>query len=177
VKYKFIIMLAVFCQMIIFYLGCKPKDQGDTPSWGQDTLSSDGRLTGTVMEVQGFDFSEGRIRFEVPVVGGGILDMAVEPLISGNQAVGITLTSPSQLPAFYEMGNVYLESILEAPPNGYLTDVFLNSGYSYCVLTTESKYAKIYIVDSDYGEREDSSPYAWIRFDWVFQKDGGRSFD
>lgn len=167
---------AVLAAAGIFFGGCGPKDKGETDNWGQDTLSSDGRFMGSAEEMQGFDFSEGRIRFEIPVIGGGVLDMAVEPLVSGGQAVGANLTAPSQLAAFYEMGNTYLENITEAPPEGYFPTAPVISGYSYCVLTTEGKYAKIYIVDSAYGVREGGAPYAWIRFDWVFQEDGGRNF-
>ena len=156
--------------------GCAPKNDGEIPTFGQDTLSSDGRINGNLIETQGFDFSEGRIRYDVPGPMGTILDLIIQPMVGGSQSIGATLTMPGNIAAYYDMGPALLQDILEAPENGYLSEVILIQGFSYCILTYEQKFAKIYIIDLDYGQREDGSNYAWIRYDWVFQKDGGRAF-
>lgn len=162
--------------MMIVMSGCNPANDGEIPSFGQDTLSSDGRINGNMVETQGFDFSEGRVRYDIPTPSGTILDLIIQPLIGGSQAIGADLYMPGNIPAFYDMGPVLLQDILEAPENGYVPQWTLVQGYSYCIVTSEQKYAKIHIADLDYGSRGDGTPYAWIRFDWVYQKDGGRAF-
>ncbi len=173
---RLILITAMNAIMVFCFLGCSAKDDGSIPTSGQDTLSSDRRLSGSVYEIQGFDFSEGRIRYEYPSPGSSILDMSIEPLVSGEQAIGIMMTSLSQQPLFYDMGAQYLEEIMEAPAEGYIPEVFINLGHSYCIITAEGNFAKIYIVDMDYGQRSEGVFYGWIRFDWVYQSDGGRSF-
>ena len=69
-----------------------------------------------------------------------------------------------------------LEGFDEAPPDGYIPQVFITIGYSYCIVTAEGHFSKIYIVDWDYGQRESGAFFAWIRFDWIYQDDGSRTF-
>ena len=159
--------------MMLFFSGCGPKNDGEIPTFGQDTLSSDGRINGNLVETQGFDFSEGRIRYDIPTPLGTILDIIIQPMAGSGQP---ELYMPGNIPAYYDMGPIQLQDILEAPENGYIPQVTLVQGFSYCIVTSEQKYAKINIADIDYGSRGDGVPYAWIRFDWVYQKDGGRAF-
>ena len=173
---RYTIVIIFLVMLLSFMNGCAPKDEGDIPNFGQDTLSSEGKISGSTVEVQGFDFSEGRNRYEFPVPGSSSLDMAIEPVVSGTEAIGIIMSSPSQLPLFYEMGNTFLENIDEAPADGYIPQVFITIGYSYCIVTAEGNFAKIYIVDWEYGQRESGAFFAWIRFDWVYQDDGSRTF-
>gem|GEM_PF-1914299 len=160
--------------LLLLSFGCQPKDEGTVSDSGQDTLSSDYNVSGSSVEIQGFDFSEARIRFEAPNPNGNTLDMSVRPLMSGDQAVGAVLYLPIEIPAFYNMGPTTMEAVTEAPAEGYIPEVTLNTGYVYCIKTSEEKFAKIQVVNLEYGSRGDGTIYAWFRFDWAFQQDGSR---
>lgn len=159
----------------ILTTGCEPERNSDFPDSGIDTLSSDVMVSGSAIEIQGFDFSEARIRYEIPNPGGNaFIDMAIRPLMGGDSPIGAVLYLPVETQAFYDMGPTTMESVTEAPAEGYIPEINLNVGYVYCVLTAEGKYAKMQVLDIDYGTREGGAAYAWFRFTWAFQTDGSR---
>jgi len=157
--------------------GCDEDTKGEVPTFGIDTLSSDlESFAGTA--VQGFDFSEARIRYENVMGVNEIIDFALQPQVNAmNQGIGGWLWLPAQQPAFYDMGPTPLPTITEAPENGYIPEVIISPGFSYCIITAEEHYAKIYILELDYGSRPNGEPFAWIRFNWEYQPDGSRYFN
>ena len=160
----------------LFFGGCAEENTGKTPTYGIDTLSSDMEtLSGN--SYQGFDFSEARIRYEYISSVNQIIDMALLPMVDGlNQGIGGRLWMPSQQPVYYDMGPTPITAIPEAPEEGYIPEVTINPGFCYCIITAEGNYAKIYVMELDYGNRPSGEPYCWIRFNWVYQPDGTRWF-
>ena len=162
---------------LIAMLGCDEGSEGEVPTFGIDTLSSDLESFGG-QAVQGFDFSEARIRYENVMVTNEIIDFAIQPQVNAmNQGIGGWLWLPGQQPVFYDMGPAPLPAITEAPEDGYIPEVIISPGFSYCIRTAETHYAKIYILELDYGSRHNGEPFAWIRFNWQYQPDGSRYFN
>ena len=141
-----------------------------------DTLSTDYRLSGGEIEFQGFDFSAGRIKFAAfPSGFDNVIDLSMEVMVNGaGEAVGAKFFHTR--PAYIDMGYLSLDQVGEAPADGYISELLgVTLGHTYCIITTEDKYAKIHIDDIQYGSRA-AGTFAWIRFDWQFQPDGGRIF-
>ncbi len=172
-----VILCAAGLMCLILCWGCGPKDEGTPAHYGIDTLSTDTRLSGGVIQYQGFDFSEGRIRFAEFNYGfEQILDLSLEVMVDGlGEPIGVRLFHTR--PAYIDMGYLLLEQVSEAPAENYISEITgIVLGNTYCILTREDKYAKIHIDDIEYGSRA-SGAYARIRFDWQYQPDGSTVFD
>jgi hypothetical protein len=171
------ILLGLMVISTVLICDCQTEDTGEPATSGQDTLASDPQSGPYGDEIPGFDFSQARIRYEFPQAQSHIVDIALQVQVNGsNQGIGGIFSLPGQFPVFQSMGPIPLSEILEAPESGYFPQVAVSPGFSYCVVTAENKYAKLYIVDMDFGNRSEGQPYVWIRFDWVFQPDGSRGF-
>ena len=162
-----------------YFIGCGKEIRPALSSGMNDTLTSEIQYAGGVPEVQGFDFTEGRIRFEYAGQAGSVLDLAMEVQVNGtNFPIGGTFILPDNRPFIIDMGNAGLNDITEAPADGYVISLInISSNRSYCILTSEGKYAKIYVNDVVMDQREDGTPFIYIRFDWKFQPNGSRYFD
>lgn len=173
---KLISIISLFFT-INYFAGCSEETR-PVLFFGTDTMTSELQYSGGVPEVQGFDFSDGRIRFEVAGQAGSLLDLSMEVQVNAaNFPIGGRFILPDNRPFIFDMGNVGLNDITEAPADGYVISLInISSSRSYCILTYEGKYAKIYVNDVVLDKREDGTPYIWIRFDWELQNDGSRYF-
>ena len=174
-KYIFPATLIV---LVVFYAGCNPREDNIALT-GIDTLSTDTKISGGNVLIQGFDFSGGRIKFADPSLGTEDFDISMEvQLNNSGEAVSAKFVLPSGRPAFIDMGYTTLDAVYEAPPNGYVAELWnIELGHTYCIITAEEKYAKMHIYDLDLGERPSGSAYASIKFDWAFQENGDRRFE
>ena len=78
----------------------------------------------------------------------------------------------------FRSGYIVFGAIHQAPAEGYIREIpDIAVGHTYCIVTSEEKYAKINIIEFEYGNRQTGEAYAWIRFQWQYQPDGTRDFE
>jgi len=170
-------VLVLLVLVVLYLTGCGDENSGETPTVGIDTLTSDSDWTGGVERPQGFDFSEARVRYADINLFESTIDLSIDVLTAGNVATGAAFTLYGDRPFIRDMGLVSLEDVSEAPESGYVSYLInMVAGHTYCVVTAEGNYAKLFIMDMDWGNYEGGIPYAWIKFQWQFQPDGGRVF-
>jgi len=170
-------LLALFIPMVLYLSGCGDENSGDIPTVGIDTLSSDVEWSGGVPLFQGFDFSEARVRYADEALLETSLDLSLEVLTAGNIATGAAFTLYGDRPFINDMGLVNLEDVQEAPETGYVSYLInIIAGHTYCVVTADGNYAKFFIMDMDWGNYGGGIAFAWIKFQWQYQPDGGRVF-
>lgn len=167
--------LPLFLLCLLLYAGCKNSDEGEPATFGWDTLSSESRWSGEMEEFQGFDFSEARIRYASFQGVSSVLDICIQAQPDCFNADFYLPDGRNFIQRMFDI--TALEEITEAPADGYASSATnIWAGFYYCVLTTEGNYAKIHITDLECEIRPDGTPYAWVRFKWVYQPDGGRFF-
>jgi hypothetical protein len=175
---SFLIISFIFSAGLLL-TGCGVEEVGEVPTSGTDTLSSDQQWSGGVLETPGFDFSEARIRFDNGLAPESIVDISLGVIKNAsNQPIGANFFLPVERPFIQDMGSILLSEITQAPETGYLYSMQnIWIGYSYCILTAEGKYAKLSVDDLTWDYREGGMPFAWMRFEWVYQSEGGREFN
>lgn len=169
--------------LIISVSACQKKNR--VPTSGEATINSDRILSGSAYSIQGFSFATGSVILYNPGSPTNIPDLFVLPIADtqGN-ATGAYFDSPNQYESFSLVNT--LENADEALQffNSYLTvDVSDYTSLANPLLinqvwvfkTNSGNFAKLLILRI-LNQVKDATPYAEVRFKWVYQPDGSTKF-
>ena len=148
-------------------------------------MTSDRILEGSAYTIQGFSFEKGEVVLYNPESTKTIPDLFVLPLAaSQGNVTGTFFDSPNVYSSFVLVGSFsdagealyFFNNYMEASDTSF-TELAspLQINQVWLFKTNSEKFAKLLIKDVQYYLK-DITPFAEVKFKWVFQPDGSKQF-
>lgn len=173
-------ILSVIILLLILTACSKEKD---TPLSGTESLTSELKLVGQTYSYQGFWFDQGKTGLYNPTQDSAEPDMHLGEMEEGGKIFAY-LESPDPQTVFRLVGSYdnikeaedYFDSYLQIEAGSWedwANPVLENQ--VWLLRTKEENYAKLLILDT-LSYIKDSQKIAEIKFKWVYQPDGSKTF-